>query len=123
MEKPLALVIEDHADQALVFKVALETAGYRTEMLKDGALAQLRLEEVTPALILLDLHLPNVSGQELLQEIKANPRFARTRVVVATANPGMMAEVKDQVDLALHKPVGFTQLTILAEQLAPRGVD
>lgn len=116
MGKPLAMVIEDYGDQALVFKVALETAGYQTEMIKDGTFAQQRLAEVIPHLILLDLHLPHVSGMELLEQIKADPRFVNTHIVIVTANATLATELKDEVDLALHKPVGFTQLTALAER-------
>ena len=48
MQKPLAIIIEDHEDQATVFSTALQVLGYETEIILDGAVAQKRLKEIIP---------------------------------------------------------------------------
>ncbi|MCZ7672236.1 MAG: hypothetical protein M5U34_36495 [Chloroflexi bacterium] len=52
--KPLALIIEDHQDQNLVFTAALSQAGYDTESILDGQVAQNRLNEIVPSMVILD---------------------------------------------------------------------
>ena len=69
MSLPLGLIIEDEPALSLVFKHALEEAGYQTECILDGQEAVNRLPDIVPALIVLDLHLPNVPGKEILRQI------------------------------------------------------
>ena len=64
-QKPLALVIEDDQKQATVFAQALRMAEYETEIIRDGQEALTRLGEVIPALVVLDLHLPKISGKDI----------------------------------------------------------
>jgi CheY-like chemotaxis protein len=111
-----ALVIEDYADQALVFQRALAQAGFDTETFTDGALAQTRLAEIIPALIILDLHLPGVTGETILKQIRSDQRLIRTRVVIATADTLLGQRLSDQADLVLLKPISFRQLYQVAER-------
>lgn len=118
--KPLAFVIEDYEDQVIVFRTALELAGYEIETIGDGVVAQKRLAESLPDLIVLDLHIPGVPGDVLLKQIRADPRLAKTRVMVATADALLAEELRSQADLVLLKPVSFAQLRQLAERYLGR---
>ena len=86
-------------------------------MLVDGALAQQRLQEEVPELIILDLHMPGVTGQQLLKQIRADERFSKTRVIIASADALLAQRLSDDVDMILLKPISFTQLNQLAERL------
>jgi len=119
MSNPLALVIEDDQDQADIFAYALEMAEFETETIPDGRAALERLAQVVPDLVVLDLHLPYVSGDEILQYIRADARLADTKVLLATANPQMADVLQDQSDLVLLKPISFVQLRDLAKRLRP----
>ena len=81
-----ALIIEDNSDLNALFSEALQESGFITEGVLDGQEAALRLKEVEPQLILLDLHLPNVSGADLLVQIRQDPRLKDTFVIVASAD-------------------------------------
>lgn len=116
MHKPLAFVIEDYADQALVFSKALEVAGYETESIADGAVASQRLKEIIPDLVVLDLHMPNITGEMLLKQIRSDSRLAGARVVLATADAQFASKLQVDADLVLLKPIGFTQLSQLARR-------
>ena len=118
-KKPLGFVIEDYEDSATIFQWALEKAGYEVEVAKDGAVAQKRLEEIIPDLIILDLHMPRVSGDKLLQQIRADERLANTRVFLATADANMAAQLRDQAELVLLKPISLAQLQDLAQRFRP----
>lgn len=117
MTKPLAFIIEDHDMLSSLFEEAMNEAGYETEVALDGEKASLRLKEITPHLILLDLHLPHKSGAELLKEIRAEPRFDDTRIIVASADGTWSNNLDDEVDFVLNKPVSYVQLRTLASRL------
>lgn len=114
--KPLALVIEDNADQNLVFATALVQAGYQTESFQDGKTAQRRLKEVVPEIIVLDLHIPGVDGEKLLDQIRRDGRLRRARVILATADALLATILQSQADYVLLKPISFSQLNQLAHR-------
>jgi DNA-binding response OmpR family regulator len=106
----LGLIIEDDADLAAIFAEALHLAELETEIIVNGAVAAARLKEVVPKVVVLDLHLPQVSGETLLHQIRATPALAQTRVIIATADPVMAEGLSLEADLVLIKPVSFSQL-------------
>jgi CheY-like chemotaxis protein len=112
--KPLGLIIEDNEDQNWVFTTALQQAGYETESIADGLTAKRRLMEVVPNVIILDLHIPHVDGEDLLRQIRSDRRLSAVRVVLATADAVKAEELQPQADLVLLKPISFSQLTLLA---------
>ena len=114
--KALALIIEDNEDQNLVFTTALAQAGFVTESIFDGTTAMQRLANVVPALVILDLHVPGMSGGLLLREIRNDPRTARVHVIIVSADAEFAANLQAQVDLVLLKPVSFLQLSMLASR-------
>ncbi len=118
--KPLALIIEDHADQNIVFTTALKKAGYSTESILDGITAQKRLLEIAPQLIILDLHIPGVSGDALLEQIRNDPRLENALVILATADAALADVLQPQADLVLLKPISFAQLSELASRFLAR---
>ena len=113
----LALVIEDEADLAFMCSEALKAAGFETEVIRDGLQAQARLAEVTPQVVVLDLHLPGLDGRLLLRQINEDARLASTRVIVTTADPVLAEAVRRDATMTLLKPVSFTQLRDLAKKV------
>ncbi|MCK6624022.1 MAG: response regulator [Anaerolineae bacterium] len=116
-KNPLALIIEDNEAVAEVFQTALERAQFEIELMRDGRTALDRLAVVTPALVLLDLHLPHVSGQAILRYIRTEERLAKTIVILATADVLKAENLKEEADFILVKPFGFIQLHELAKQI------
>lgn len=119
MSNPLALIIEDDPDAATIFSEALQAAGFETEIVRTGDKALKRLAVTTPDAVVLDLHLPHVSGTDILRQIRADARLAKTRMIIATADPRMAELLRDQADLVLLKPISFSQLRDLAARLRP----
>lgn len=116
--KPLALIIEDNQDQNLVFTTALNQAGFETESILEGSTAQVRLTEVVPEVVILDLHIPGVNGEVLLRQIRGDQRLANVRVMLATADASLAKDLQSQADIVLLKPISFAQLSKLATRLA-----
>ena len=97
-------------------KLKIKTAKVTIE---DGQTALARLAEVTPAVVVLDLNLPHVSGDEILHQIRADERLAETRVMLATANAMLAETLRGESDLVLLKPISPDQLRDLASRLRP----
>jgi len=117
----LALIIEDDEDLANIFAEALRGVGIEVEHVADGKLAQERLKGGTvPFLILLDMHLPHVSGGELLTRMKQDERFANTIMILTTADARMGEAYSDQADFVMIKPISFVQLRDLTSRLKPK---
>jgi len=107
---PLAFIIEDNEDLSTIFAQALQAAGFAPEIITDGAVASARLAGATPHIVVLDLHLPQVEGTELLKQIRADPRLAKTRVVVVSADARLAEMVRDDANIVLIKPISFNLL-------------
>jgi CheY-like chemotaxis protein len=116
MTKPLALVIEDNDKLSQIFSLTLQTE-FEIEAITDGKAALQRLSEIVPDLIILDLHLPNVSGHELLKYVRADARMAKTRVILTTADERQSEALQDLADIVLLKPISPVQLRELATRM------
>ncbi len=119
-KNPLGLIIEDDDDAAAIVDEALQLAGYDTEVIQDGKTAMTRLAIIKPAIVTLDLHLPHISGTNILHQIRTDERLAETRVMLVTADPRLAETVREEADLVLLKPVTFSQLHDLAARLRPQ---
>jgi CheY-like chemotaxis protein len=95
----------------------LEMSGMKVELITDGAIAMQKLAVEIPDLMLLDMHLPNVSGLEILDYVRATDRLRNTRVVAITANALLTVDLMDKADLLLIKPVTFAQISELSTRL------
>ena len=119
MTAPFALVIEDDADTAKIFKEALQDAGFVAEAFTNGHEAQARLVFTTPELILLDIHLPSLSGEVLLRQLRGRKRLANVAVLIITGDPEAAERYQSEGYQTLLKPVGYEALRAIAEQLMP----
>jgi CheY-like chemotaxis protein len=112
--KNLAFVIEDNNDISNLFFRALVEAGFLVEIISNGEVALARLEKESPTLIILDMHLPEVSGATLLTYIRTTEHLKDTKVVIATADAQLGELHSHKADLLLEKPITFSQLRDLA---------
>ena len=118
MKKPSALIIEDDQNLIFIYSHALQEAGFEIEVAGDGDMALTTLRNAIPDLILLDLHLPKISGKDIIAAIRSDDRLENTRIIVSSGDPLTADQIRHNVDLVLLKPVGFIQLRDLASQLS-----
>ena len=118
----LALIIEDDEDLANIFAEALRGVGFEVEHVADGQTGQERLKQgKVPFLILLDMHIPHISGADLLTNIiRKDERLAKTIVIITTADARMGEAYTEQVDFVMIKPISFVQLRDLTSRLKPK---
>jgi len=118
----LALIIEDDEDLVEIFAEALRRVGFEVEQIPDGKKADERLRNGPPPyLILLDMHIPHISGGDLLTNvIKQDKKFDKTLVIITTADARMGEAYSDQADFVMIKPISFVQLRDLTARLKPQ---
>jgi CheY-like chemotaxis protein len=108
---PRILVVDDNASLRENLAECLEIEGYEVALAADGAAALAILEEEsTPAAVLLDLMMPGLSGRDVVERIRANPRLASVRVVMTTGHPNPRLRDGVAADVFLPKPFGVQQL-------------
>jgi two-component system, cell cycle response regulator DivK len=118
MTQPLALIIEDDPKLSTIYDTVVTQAGYTTETIRRGDEALKRLSTVSPSLILLDIHLPYVSGLELLKVIRATEALVKVPVIVLTADLYMADSAEELADYVLIKSFGVSRLRELVAKLA-----
>lgn len=114
-----ALIIEDEDDLAVLFAEAMRHAGFEPHIAHNGDQARASLLELLPWLVVLDLHLGGSSGADILQFIRGEARLAETHVIIASADERTVKLLEDKADLALVKPITFSQLRDLASRFSP----
>ncbi len=117
---PLAFVIEDDYDASEIYSTALETVGYTVEVMHSGDQAIERLSAEPPAMIVLDWHLPYMSGREILKRIREDKRLDNLLIFVASADSQAAESVRAEVDLVLQKPVTYSQLSEFAKRFSEK---
>lgn len=117
VERGLVLVVDDEVDVALSLASLLAARGYRVETVYDGRQVLERLErDPLPDLVLLDVGMPELDGEEVLQRMRANPRTRELPVLLATAASIDLARV-GRVSGLLRKPYPRAVLYALLERL------
>lgn len=84
-QKGKILIIEDQQEIAELIAMTLKNEGYTTKICNDGLNAIPQAKEFKPHLILLDLMLPRISGEEICRQLKNSKSLAKTPVVIISA--------------------------------------
>jgi len=104
------LVVEDDLATQRLFAHYLREAGYRTEVVANGAEVLDKIKAVRPLVICLDIRLPGVTDWEILRRIKADPATAAIPIVVPTVVDDPQAAFELGATSFLLKPVGMDAL-------------
>jgi adenylate cyclase len=107
------LIVDDDPGIRRMFQLLLSETGYRVSTAGSGEEALAYLELVTPDLILMDLMLPGISGQEVTVRVKADTRKPFIPIILVTARGDKESKVKALdagADDFLVKPVDLTEL-------------
>ena len=118
----LVLLVEDEANQRVLYKQELEDEGYEVELAADGMEALRKLKARRPDIIVLDISMPNMDGIETLGNVLS--RDNSIPVILHTAYSSYkdnfmtwsaddyvvkssdLTELKERIRLALGEPEG-----------------
>ncbi|MFC1755600.1 response regulator, partial [Thermoproteota archaeon] len=105
--KKKILIVDDEQDIRDLLKAKFERIGYECFTAEDGLQALELAREKNPNLIVLDLMLPKLSGEEVCRDIKKNPATREIPVIMLTAKESQTDKVIGRVlgaDHYLTKP-------------------
>ena len=117
------LIADDEPYVVELVRVTLEDDRVRVFEATDGQTALAVAEALAIDLVLLDVHLPDLSGLEVCRALRANPRFASARIVMLTAaaqQDDVMRGLAAGADDYLTKPFSPVRLLSLVDRLLPR---
>ena len=92
-DKKKIVIVEDDRFLSLVLKSRLEKEGYEVVPAYDGAEGLELIKKELPALVVLDLVMPKMSGFEVLQKISTDPQVSSIPIVVAS-NLGQESDIQ-----------------------------
>ena len=113
MSLKTVLIIEDEEDAADMFAEMMRVSGYRVLKTSSSTPALTMMTDEKPDVVILDIMMPEISGLEILRQMRRDPMLASIPVVVVSAK-SLPADIKIGMEagasMYLTKPVGFSEL-------------
>jgi two-component system phosphate regulon response regulator PhoB len=119
----LVLIVDDERDLRTLLEFNLRQAGWQTAEASTGAEALARARTLTPAVIVLDLNLPDVSGTDVCRVLKADPQTAGIPVLMLTARGSegdRILGLELGADDYVPKPFSVREVVLRVESVARR---
>ena len=109
-DPPLILVVDDEQSYRDALSVALQREGFLVELAADGVEALERFEATKPALILLDVMLPRISGVDVCRQIRARSQVPIIMVTARNAEIDAVVGLEVGADDYVSKPFRLREL-------------
>lgn len=113
------LIIEDEEDAAELFAEMMRVSGFRVLKISNSAPALAMMAAEKPDVLILDIMMPEISGLDILRQMRRDPELSNIPVVVVSAK-SMPADIKNGMEAGastyLTKPVGFLDLKEAVER-------
>ena len=108
------LVVDDEKSILEMLKYCLEHEGYMVLTAETGEMAKNWVKEVKLDLAIVDLGLPDISGLQVCEFIKEDPKTRATPIIILTGNTTNDARIKSNscanAELFLNKPIEIEDL-------------
>lgn len=105
--------IEDDKDISHIINVTLSKQGYTVKSFYDAHSFYEELKNATPNIILLDMMLPDISGQDILKDLRSQTKYDDVEIIIISANH-MIIDKVDGLDLGaddyIEKPFDLLEL-------------
>jgi CheY-like chemotaxis protein len=112
------LVVDDEPAQRFALRRILERAGHEVTDAGDGAAALRAVRESPPDLVVTDMMMPVMGGEELIRRLRLEPATAGIPILAASGDPHLAVGAADAV---IAKPYKWEHLTKVAEDLLREG--
>ena len=115
------LVVDDELGSAEVLSLILEEEGYKAYCAVNGRQALAQARDVVPDLVIVDYMMPLMNGAELSRELRADPQFVDTKIVLNSGLPeAAIREQFDGYDAFLRKPFKVEALLEVVQRFIGR---
>ena len=94
----MILIVEDDEKSRRLMKDVLEHQGYAVMETDQGEIGLDLIRSHHPKLVLMDIHLPGISGLDAIREIRGDANIAATPVIAVTAS--VMGNVREKIRAA-----------------------
>ena len=116
--KSRVLIVEDDRDLRASIREGFQEYGYLVSEAADGEQALSLFEELSPEIVILDYHLPNGTGDKLLERFKAPQSPAAVLVTTGDPNPDLAVQVTQAgADAFIKKPFNMKYIIGLCEKV------
>src|SRR5262245_16624204 len=114
------LIVDDNADERLIFAAVLQHHGFSVVTANDGPGAIAASRKHTPQVILMDVHLPGMSGLDATEVIRATPETSLIPVICVTSYDVSANQARAAgCERLLRKPVSPSQLVGAVSAMLP----
>jgi two-component system, OmpR family, phosphate regulon response regulator OmpR len=108
---PRCLLVEDHADQALILRQLLHNGGFDVAVVDRLDLARQAVRDFKPQILLLDLNLPDGNGQSLIEELQSLAQPVPVIVLSGVKHPtSLVRALEEGADDYVMKPFHAQEL-------------
>ena len=98
------LVVDDDPAVRLMFRLIFESDGYQVSEARNGVSALILIKDSLPNLVVTDMVMPQMSGQELIERLRSDDRTARLLILAVTGHPAAKQQAS-AADGVLEKPI------------------
>ena len=120
-DAPLILVVDDEQSYRDALRVALEREGFRVDVAVDGPDALQRFEATRPALVLLDVMLPRISGVDVCRQIRTKSQVPIIMVTARNQEIDAVVGLEVGADDYVTKPFRLRELVARVRAALRRG--
>jgi two-component system, OmpR family, response regulator VicR len=108
MVKKKIIIADDEQFIVAAYKDGLQRSGFLVTTAQNGEEALKAIYKTVPDLVLLDLIMPRKNGFDILKELRADPKFASTPIIV-------LSNLSQQSDVTEAKNLGATDFVVKAD--------
>ena len=111
------LVVEDEFFTRDVLSLTLRRANIEVDVVDSGEAALAYLKNNHPDVVLVDLHMPNISGYDVINAIRSNRALQNVVIIIVTANPSAINSPEaHKADAFLSKPLDIKNVVDVIEK-------
>jgi DNA-binding response OmpR family regulator len=103
-------IVEDDLAISQMYRLKFESEGYEVQTAENGKLGLEMIDEFKPDIILLDLMMPEMTGDEMLKALRAKPAGKSVKVIILT-NLGEEEAPKGLKEMGVHSFIVKAEMT------------
>lgn len=117
-----ALIIDDNEDNRNIVRIALQSANFIVTEYEDTLLAVSILKERTFDLLVLDLQMPLLNGEQVLRAVRSNPLHQAMMIIMLTAHSqANSVEIRENANFIMYKPINVIEFASFARRIQSGG--